>query len=203
MCNAPGDHHPRGAGTQQVGPCTIFEPPAVPTAQPSRSAPCMNPHQQLIDGFYAAFARLDADAMAACYAPDAMFEDEVFQLRGKQEVMGMWRMLCETVRRQGAEHWKLEWSDVDADDYGGQAHWEAWYRFSATGRLVHNRINARFGFNNDGLIVVHRDRFDFALWSRQALGLPGLLLGRTRWLRQRVRAQAAQRLEHYLQKGVA
>lgn len=172
----------------------------------------MEPTHQLLNSFYAAFARLDTTAMAACYADDAMFEDEVFQLRGKREVMGMWTMLCDAVRKQQHQHqqqqdgeaaWKLEWSGVEADDYGGQAHWEAWYRFGATGRPVHNRIDARFGFNNDGLIVVHRDRFDFARWSRQALGLPGLLFGRTDWLRAKVRRQAAQRLERQLAGGNA
>ena len=50
-------------------------------------------NRQTIDDFYAAFARLDADGMAACYADDAMFDDEVFSLRGTPEVMGMWGML--------------------------------------------------------------------------------------------------------------
>jgi len=90
--------------------------------------------RQTIDSLYAAFARLDAGAMAACYANDAVFEDEVFVLRGKQEVVGMWTMLCTSVKAQGADGWKLEWSAVHAGAHGGTAHWEAWYRFSATGR---------------------------------------------------------------------
>jgi len=32
--------------------------------------------------------------MATCYAGDVVFNDEVFSLRGKREVAGMWRMLC-------------------------------------------------------------------------------------------------------------
>jgi hypothetical protein len=82
---------------------------------------------------------------------------------------------------------------VQADDDSGRAHWEAHYRFSATKRLVHNRIDASFRFR-DGLIIEHVDRFDFWAWARQALGAPGLLLGWTPMLRNKVRAQAATKL---------
>ena len=80
----------------------------------------------------------------------------------------------------------------------GRAHWDAHYRFSATGRLVLNRIDAAFSFNPDGLIVTHRDRFDFWAWSRQALGAPGWLLGWTPLLRNKVRQQAAANLRKFL-----
>lgn len=69
--------------------------------------------------------------------------------------------------------------------------------FGQTGRPVHNRIRAEFAFA-DGLIVDHVDRFDFWRWSRQALGLPGLLLGWTPALQAKVRAQAQGRLEQFL-----
>ena len=42
----------------------------------------MHPNQQTLEAFYNAFARLDADSMGNCDAPDAVFEDEVFSLRG-------------------------------------------------------------------------------------------------------------------------
>ncbi|MBC7438095.1 MAG: nuclear transport factor 2 family protein, partial [Bdellovibrionales bacterium] len=49
-----------------------------------------------------------------------------------------------------------------------------------------------------GLIATHRDRFDFWAWSRQALGTPGLLLGWTPMLRNKVRTTAASNLKKYL-----
>ncbi len=158
----------------------------------------MHPNAQTLAKFYSAFAQLDSDTMATCYADDASFEDEVFTLRGKREVMGMWRMLCEATRANGRDDWKLEWSGVDATDTAGQAHWDANYRFSATGRMVLNRIDARFTFNPQGLIATHRDRFDFWAWSRQALGTPGLLLGWTPMLRNKVRARADGNLRKFL-----
>jgi ketosteroid isomerase-like protein len=159
--------------------------------------------QQTIETFYAAFARLDADAMAACYTDDAAFADEAFTLQGRREIGGMWRMLCQAVQAQGRDVWRLEWSGVQADAAQGQAHWEAWYRFSATGRLVHNRIDATFGFAPDGRIRTHRDRFDFWRWSRQALGAPGVVLGWTPLLRGKVRSQAAANLRKHLAREAA
>ncbi len=147
-----------------------------------------------IERFYSAFAKLDAETMAACYAPDAHFEDEVFTLNGAREVGGMWRMLCETTKTKAPADWKLAYSQVTERS----AHWDANYRFSATGRLVLNRIDAAFAFNAQGLIVQHRDRFDFWSWSRQALGAPGWLLGWTPFLRNKVRATAATNLQRFL-----
>ena len=160
----------------------------------------MHPNQQTVEKFYSAFARLDAATMGQCYAQDAVFEDEVFSLRGKREVAGMWRMLCEATQARGADVWKLTYRAVQADDRAGQAHWDAHYRFSATGRIVDNSIDARFTFDPQGKIATHRDRFDFWSWSRQALGAPGLLLGWTPVLRNKVRGQASASLSKFLAK---
>ena len=150
-----------------------------------------------IERFYAAFAKLDGDTMQACYAPGAHFEDEVFTLDGPRQIGGMWRMLCEATKAKGLPHWKLEVSQVT----DRSAHWDAHYLFSATGRKVLNRIDANFEFDAGGLIVRHRDRFDFWAWSRQALGTPGVLLGWTPFLRNKVRTQAAANLARFLAKG--
>lgn len=163
----------------------------------------MHPNQATIERFYSAFARLDSEAMARCYAQDAVFDDEAFSLRGQREVAGMWRMLCEATRAKGQDVWRLEYRDVQADAAGGRAHWDAWYRFTATGRMVHNSIDARFEFDPQGLIRVHKDSFDFWRWSRQALGAPGLLLGWTPLLRGKVRQQAAANLRKFMAREEA
>ena len=158
----------------------------------------MHPNEATLNKFYTAFAALDPDTMAQCYAPDAEFEDEVFTLHGQTEVMGMWRMLCEAVRSKGREDWKLVFSGVTADASTGAVHWDATYRFSATGRMVLNRIDGSFRFDAKGRIVQHHDHFDFWAWSRQALGTPGLLLGWTPFLRAKVRQKANAGLRKYL-----
>jgi hypothetical protein len=148
-----------------------------------------------IEQFFKAFASLDSKTMAECYALDATFQDEVFQLRGRTHVGGMWAMLCAAVKRSGRSDWKLDVRDITERS----AHWEPTYRFSATGRIVHNVIDAEFEFDSQGLIKRHRDRFDFWRWSRQALGLRGVLFGWTGWLRRKVQRQANRNLAKHIQ----
>lgn len=161
----------------------------------------MHANALTITKFYTAFAQLDGDGMGACYADNVAFQDEVFTLQGKAETMGMWRMLIEATRARGMDAWRLEFSDVVADDTSagtGRAHWDAHYRFSATGRMVLNRIDAQFRFDPDGQILAHRDRFNFWSWAGQALGTPGLLLGWSPSLRRKVRQQAASNLQKFM-----
>ena len=160
----------------------------------------MTANRDTINHFYAAFSRLDADAMAECYADNVQFRDEVFTLDGKREVMGMWRMLVSAVQAKGREDWQLTWRDASAAGSEGTAHWDAHYRFSATGRLVDNSIDARFAFDPAGRIVLHHDSFNFWRWSRQALGTPGLLLGWTPLLKGTVRRKADANLRNFLAK---
>src|SRR5687767_1087356 len=98
----------------------------------------MHPNAALIDKLYRAFAVLDAEKMAECYAPEVEFEDPVFVLHGARETTGMWSMLCKGVKEKGADVWRVEHSAVVADDRTGRAHWDAHYRFSMTGRMVIN-----------------------------------------------------------------
>ena len=160
----------------------------------------MNANERTIENFYNAFARLDAEAMGEAYADDVTFEDEVFSLRGKREALGMWRMLCAATKDKGTDVWRLRFGEVKAEGANGSAHWDAHYRFSATGRLVDNSIDAQFQFGADGRIARHRDSFDFWRWSRQALGAPGLLLGWTPMLRTQVRARADGNLRRFMEK---
>jgi ketosteroid isomerase-like protein len=139
----------------------------------------------LVETLYGALARRDGAAMAGCYAPDAAFDDPVFCLRGAA-VGAMWSMLCERGRDL-----QVSWRDVAADDARGSASWEARYTFAATGRPVHNRIASAFTFV-DGRIATQRDSFDFARWSRMAIGplarVPGLRPFVQRSVRRKARA---------------
>ena len=102
----------------------------------------------------------------------------------------MWRMLLGR-----ATDLRAELGDVEADDDRGSAHWEAYYPFR--GHPVHNVIDATFGFR-DGLIAEHVDSFDWSHWARQALGVPGRLLGGTSFLHDRARRTARSQLDAYL-----
>ncbi|KNX79597.1 ketosteroid isomerase [Pseudomonas sp. 250J] len=143
----------------------------------------------LITRFYQAFQRLDAEAMVACYSEDIVFSDPVFgTLRGR-DAGDMWRML--TAR---AKDFTLTFDDVRSDG----AHWVATYLFSQTGRVVVNDIQARFVIR-DGLICQHDDTFGLWRWARQALGMPGVLLGWTPMLQNKVRHQAFKGLRAFQQ----
>lgn len=153
-----------------------------------------HPNAALIERFYTAFQKKDAEAMAACYHPEITFSDPVFtDLRGP-EAGGMWRML---VAR--GKDLTLEFSGVEANDTEGKAHWEAKYSFSQTGHFVHNVIDARFTFR-DGLIVRHEDRFDLRKWTSMALGLPGVLFGWSSVLQNGVRKKARAGLDQWMAK---
>jgi ketosteroid isomerase-like protein len=139
---------------------------------------------EVIERFYGAFAAKDADGMQACYHPQVSFSDPVFTDLQGEDVMRMWRMLLSR-----SDDLEIRLGDHSADGASGAAHWTARYTFSRTGRHVVNEIDAAMRFE-DGLIIEHRDSFDFWKWSRMALGTSGLLLGWSPMLKNKVRAQS-------------
>jgi ketosteroid isomerase-like protein len=143
---------------------------------------------RLIECFYTAFGHRDVDAMLGCYHPQVVFSDPVFGTLAAAETAAMWRML-----NGRARDLRVEYRDIKANEHRGRAHWEAWYTFAATGRTVHNRIDAEFQFA-DALIVRHVDRFSLWRWAAMALGAKGALLGWVPSVRGAIRAQAAKGL---------
>jgi ketosteroid isomerase-like protein len=125
---------------------------------------------KVIRELYEALDRHDGETMARLYAPDARFEDPAFGKLTGSEAGDMWRML--TGRSKDLS---VELAEHEATGDHGKAHWIATYTFS-TGRHVVNDIRARFQFR-EGLIVDHRDSFNFHKWARQALGPTGWILG--------------------------
>ncbi|UZE94596.1 nuclear transport factor 2 family protein [Alkalimarinus alittae] len=149
----------------------------------------MSNEKQLIETFYSAFKKRDYQIMASCYHPDATFKDEVFQLKGR-DIAAMWQMLCE----RGADM-EMTFS-VTEKDGKVNAHWEPRYTFSQTGRNVHNIVDADFEFKG-GKIIKHVDHFSFWRWSRQALGISGLLLGWSSLLQNKVATVANKSLQRF------
>ncbi len=154
--------------------------------------PVTQANLDLIDRFYAAFAKHDGNAMAACYTDDATFADPVFTDLSGKEPGAMWRML--TARSQDLQ---VELVDRAAAGDGGSAHWIARYTFGQTGRPVVNDVSSTFLFR-DGLIAEQRDDFDFYRWTRQALGPMGVALGWTPIVQGSVRRKAQAGLDQFL-----
>lgn len=85
-------------------------------------------------------------------------------------------------------------------DTYGSCNWIATYTFSQTGRKVENKAKALFTFR-DGKIIEHQDDFSLWRWSRQALGIPGILLGWTLFLQNKIRRQARRSLEKFMTRS--
>jgi ketosteroid isomerase-like protein len=136
---------------------------------------------ELIEKFYEAFRAGQGKAMAAMYHQNATFEDPAFgQLQGA-DIGKMWTMLTSR-----SKDLKVNYTNVSANESTGTASWTADYTFSKTGRPVHNIIEASFTFK-DGKILSHKDSFNFYRWTRQALGLPGVVLGWTPFFQTKLR----------------
>ena len=130
--------------------------------------------------------------MQNCYSDQAVFNDPVFQNLNAAEVKSMWEMFC----KKGKDL-EVHFSNVNSGEVHGTAKWIAHYTFSQTGKKVVNKIDAKFRFEN-GLIIYHEDDFNFYNWASQALGLPGILLGKTAYLKNKVRKSAMKNLDRFM-----
>jgi ketosteroid isomerase-like protein len=156
----------------------------------------MSLNEQLVQEFYGCFQRRDWQGMQACYTPDVVFYDPVFENLEGEEVKGMWEMLL-----RSSQDLRVEFSDITADEDGyGSCHWVATYTFPPTGRRVVNKVTANFRFQ-DGKIAEHQDLFDIWKWSRQALGIPGILFGWTPPMQRKIRALARKGLHKFLTRS--
>lgn len=146
--------------------------------------------RELVDRFYTSFSNRDSEAMVSCYDDDIVFEDPAFGLLRGEDARDMWRMLIGR-----SKDFSLTYTILEASESSARVNWIADYTFS-TGRAVRNDITAEMKISN-GLIVDHRDTFDVWKWSRQALGLPGLLLGWSPPLRKKVTSEARHGLREF------
>ena len=95
---------------------------------------------------------------------------------------------------------KIKFQDVDATDHEGSAYWIATYPFGDKKRIVENHVKAKFEFK-DGKISRHVDTFDFWKWSRMAMGLPGVLLGWTSFMKNKVQSTTSENLKKYMSEN--
>lgn len=136
--------------------------------------------------------------MLECYHDDITFEDPAFGVLRGEDAKNMWRMLCQTQR---GKEFKVITSNIEYTPEAGKARWEAFYTFSKTGRKVHNVIHAAFKFK-DGKIINHVDRFNLYKWSKQAMGLKGILMGWTPFFRKKLNNQTRFLLSEFQKKQI-
>lgn len=156
----------------------------------------MNSNEAIISRFYTAFQQLDYTTMQQCYSEEPIFNDPVFGILQGDEVRAMWEMLC-----KNAKDFSLQFSNIQhLDEEYSTCDWTAQYAFSKTGRRVVNKIKAHMRIQ-DGKITEHTDQFDLWKWSRQALGLPGVLFGWSAFIHNKVRRNARKNLERFMHRG--
>ena len=152
----------------------------------------MDKNKALIEHFYSALKHKEISELQSLYAENAVFNDPVFSNLDGKQVRAMWEMLIKS-----GKDMRIEFYNVTGDAKGGTAQWDAYYTFSATGKKVVNRITAHFSIEN-GKIVKHTDSFSFYNWARQALGIPGLLLGWSSFIKDKIRERAKKNLESFM-----
>lgn len=150
-------------------------------------------HAQLIQKFYSAFAAKNIEDMIDCYHDDIRFEDPAFGILDGDRAKSMWRMLL----KNNKSKLDIEFSDIETNGQIGTAQWTARYIFSQTGRNVVNNVKAEFEFK-DGKIIKHTDHFDLYAWSRQAMGIKGLLMGWTPFFKTKLQQRTNKLLEHFI-----
>jgi ketosteroid isomerase-like protein len=154
----------------------------------------MDHNTQTIEKFYTAFQKLDHQTMNSCYSDDIVFNDPAFGILRGDEAKAMWEMLC-----KNAKDFSLTFSNIQLlDEEYATCNWVATYTFSKTGRKVVNYIKA-FMRLKDGKIIEHSDGFKLSKWAAQALGLPGVLLGWTGFMKRKIQKNARKNLVTFIE----
>ena len=149
-------------------------------------------NKQLIENFYTAFSNGDANGMTNCYDSNVVFEDPAFGRLENGKPAKMWEMLMSRKK----ETTTLVFSNIEANETTGKANWTATYEYGPKNRKVVNNVTANFKFK-DGKIIEHIDTFDLWKWTKQALGLPGVLLGWSSFMKNKIQKTTNQQLIEY------
>lgn len=142
----------------------------------------------LIERFYTSFAQGDLEGMLACYHDEIEFADSAFGTLKGAKARAIWTMLLSNKQTKI----KISFDGIEANDTLGKAHWKAEYLFGRKQRKVVNDVTTSFSFK-EGKIAQHTDSFSLWKWASQALGVPGVLLGWTPYMKKRIQVMTNQR----------
>jgi ketosteroid isomerase-like protein len=123
----------------------------------------MTPAEGTAQRLYESIKRGDAATATECYCDDATYQDIAFDLKGKENIAAMWRLVC-------SREVKVEYGDIRTEGSKVKGHWVFDYKFHGT-NPVHNEMNSTFTFR-DGKIATHHDSASRWKWAKQALGIP-------------------------------
>jgi hypothetical protein len=150
-------------------------------------------NKELIEKFYTAFQQLDYKTMQSCYAGYIVFSDPVFGVLQTGEPQAMWEMLSKR-----ATNFSLVFNNILLiDEEYATCNWTATYLFGPQKRKVINNIKSFVRIQN-GLITEHTDYFNLYKWSKQALGITGVLFGWSSFLQNKIKKQAREGLQKFM-----
>ncbi|KIM24981.1 hypothetical protein M408DRAFT_331453 [Serendipita vermifera MAFF 305830] len=155
--------------------------------------------QELVERYLAAYKAGDLQAMEACMDPEFTFSDPAFPHLDTKHAKGMFAMF---INNRDTNKMEVEYTDIKkgTNDLTYTATYTVKYLFA--GRPVTNVIRPTFTISpTTNLLLTQVDDFPFYPWARQALGLPGLLLGWSGYLQGKVQQTAGSRLEHSMKKA--
>jgi hypothetical protein len=120
------------------------------------------------DAFFKAFGAHDLETVASSYAPNAQFHDDMFTLTRKDSVMKMWTS-APPFKTFDAEILEVKGNEV-------HARWTCDYEMF--GNKIHNVIDSRITFDDQGRITSQLEHWDTQKWMSQALPIvPKFLQG--------------------------
>ena len=146
----------------------------------------------VLERFYDAFTAGDAAAMTSCYDEQVVFKDPAFGTLKGERARHMWHML---LSKKGAAP-TVRYTVLHETDSQGTVEWIAFYNYGVKQRPVINKVTATFVLL-DGKILQHTDHFNLWNWSKQALGIPGYLLGWSDFFRSKIQKKTNLMLDQY------
>ncbi|WP_107040008.1 nuclear transport factor 2 family protein [Brumimicrobium mesophilum] len=153
-------------------------------------------NSELIEKFYTSFSKGNYKGMIECYDDNVVFKDPAFgELKGER-AKKMWEMLLSS-KTSGI---KISFNNVQVTSENGKANWTAKYVYGKSKRKVVNEVSAAFKFK-DGKIIEHIDTFDLWKWTKQAMGIPGYLLGWSPFLKNKIQATTKKKLDQFIEKS--
>ena len=154
-------------------------------------------NKDLITKFYTAFSGGDVKTMTECYHEEVTFQDPAFGKLIGERAKNMWKML---LSQKTDDTGSITFKNIVATNSSGSAEWRAEYLFGEKNRQVVNHVTASFKFK-DGKIIEHTDDFNMWKWSKQALGLPGFLLGWTPAMKKKIQENVNAKLDEFIEQN--
>ncbi|SCY07660.1 SnoaL-like domain-containing protein [Nonlabens sp. Hel1_33_55] len=147
----------------------------------------------LLTQFYKGLKNANASNMTALYKDNSHFKDPVFGDLHGEHAISMWHMLFSKNNQV-----KISYKIIEATPTYGKVQWTANYLNGSNKRPVTNHVTANFKLA-DGEIVNHVDSFNLSKWSRQALGVSGLLMGWSSFMKNQIQKKTNSLLDHYIE----